>query len=152
MFIFHKRIRVIWHQAIVTTPRANWMPLKYQPKEASILICDFSGFVPPEMVKKRPVVILRKHPHNSSLVTVVPLSTTAPTRVGAHHVELPCYIPGEAEICWAKCDMIYTLSIERLDRCKVRSRQGGREYKVFTMTPEHFDAVKTAVLAGLGLS
>lgn len=127
------------------------MPLKYQPKEASILICDFNGFVAPEMVKRRPVVILRKHPHNSSLVIVIPLSTTAPEKLCDHHVELPCYIPGESEVCWAKCDMIYTLSIGRLDRAKIRTRHGGREYVVPQMTAEHFSAVKAAVVAGLKL-
>ena len=127
------------------------MPLIYQPKEASILICDFSGFMVPEMVKQRPVVILRKHPHNSRLVTVVPLSTTAPEKLGAHHVELPCYLPGEAKTCWAKCDMIYTLSIDRLDRPKVRTRHQGRQYLQLTMSEEHFAAVKAAVLAGLKL-
>lgn len=127
------------------------MPLKYQPKEASILICDFTGFVAPEMVKRRPVVILRKHPHNSGLVTVVPLSTTAPEKLSDYHVELPCYIPGESKICWAKCDMIYTLSICRLDRSMIKTRHGGREYVVPQMTAEHFLAVKVAVNAGLKL-
>jgi mRNA interferase MazF len=44
-----------------------------------ILICDFSsGFVEPEMVKVRPVVVISPKPRKSihSLCTVVPLSTT----------------------------------------------------------------------------
>ncbi len=31
------------------------MPLKYQPKEATVLMCDFSGFQVPEMIKVRPL-------------------------------------------------------------------------------------------------
>ncbi|MCV2223524.1 type II toxin-antitoxin system PemK/MazF family toxin [Pseudomonas sp. C98] len=44
------------------------MPLRYQPKEGSVLICDFRGYEVPEMVKVRPVVVLRKHRSNSLLV------------------------------------------------------------------------------------
>ncbi|MGE7992276.1 type II toxin-antitoxin system PemK/MazF family toxin [Pseudomonas sp. NPDC089554] len=127
------------------------MPLKYQPKEASVLICDFSGFTIPEMVKVRPVIVLRKHSHNRQLVTVVPLSTTEPECLARHHVALPSYLPGAQVACWAKCDMLYTVSIARLDRCKVRSRHGGRrEYQVFSMLPEHFAAVRQAVSSALG--
>lgn len=127
------------------------MSLKFQPKEASVLICDFSGFQSPEMIKTRPVVIIRSHPHNQKLVTIVPLSTTAPEPIEAHHVELPSYAPGPPTVCWAKCDMVYTVSIERLDRWKVKTRQGEREYKTYTMEPKHFQLVRAAVLAGLGL-
>jgi len=64
------------------------MPLKFQPKAGSVVICDFHGFVVPEMVKKRPVVIIAKHKHNSQLVTVVPLSTTQPKPVAPYHHKL----------------------------------------------------------------
>ncbi|WP_228761098.1 MULTISPECIES: type II toxin-antitoxin system PemK/MazF family toxin [Pseudomonas aeruginosa group] len=126
--------------------------MQYQPKEASVLICSFDGYIAPEMVKARPVVVIRRHKHNSKLVTVVPLSTTAPEILEDHHVELPCYVPGQSAVCWAKCDMVYTVSIERLDRCKVRNRHGGgRSYQIFTMNHEHFSAVKKAVSIALGL-
>ncbi|WP_312224637.1 type II toxin-antitoxin system PemK/MazF family toxin [Stutzerimonas nitrititolerans] len=127
------------------------MPLKYQPKEGSVLICNFEGFVEPEMIKARPVVVLRRHRHNTKLVTVVPLSTTAPEILTDHHVELPCYMPGPSAICWAKCDMVYTVSLARLDQCRTRDRHGGRSYQTYKMLPEHFSAVRAAVLAGLGL-
>jgi mRNA-degrading endonuclease toxin of MazEF toxin-antitoxin module len=109
------------------------MALKYQPKEATVLMCDFSGFQVPEMIKVRPVVVLRKHSQN--------------------HVVLPSYLPGSALTCWAKCDMIYTVATSRLDRCRVKSRQGsGREYMTFTMRPEHFAAVRAAVGFTLGFT
>lgn len=128
------------------------MPLKYSPKEASVLICDFDGFKEPEMIKKRPVVVLRKHKHNGQLVTVVPLSTTEPEKLAAYHVELPCYLPGDKDICWAKCDMVYTVSIARLDLCMTRDRATGRRiYQAFPMAQEHFAAVQAAVRAGLGI-
>jgi uncharacterized protein YifN (PemK superfamily) len=30
------------------------MPLKYHPKQGTILVCDYAGFRPPEMIKTRP--------------------------------------------------------------------------------------------------
>ncbi|UZM93075.1 MULTISPECIES: type II toxin-antitoxin system PemK/MazF family toxin [Pseudomonas] len=129
------------------------MALKYQPKEATVLMCDFSGFQVPEMIKVRPVVVLHKHSQNRQLVTIVPLSTTAPDHMAGHHVVLPSYLPGSALTCWAKCDMIYTVATSRLDRCLVKSRQGsGREYMTFTMRPEHFAAVRAAVGFTLGFT
>ncbi|WP_350029107.1 type II toxin-antitoxin system PemK/MazF family toxin, partial [Caballeronia sp. GAFFF1] len=55
-----------------------------------MLMCDFSrGFVPPEMVKKRAVVVIsRSETHGRRLCTVVPLSTTAPAPALAWHVLL----------------------------------------------------------------
>ncbi|MDE4540561.1 type II toxin-antitoxin system PemK/MazF family toxin [Pseudomonas sp. ITEM 17296] len=129
------------------------MPLKYQPNEATVLMCDFSGFQAPEMIKVRPVVVLRKHSQNRQLVTIIPLSTTAPDHLARHHVVLPSYLPGRDLTCWAKCDMIYTVATSRLDRCRVKSRQGGgREYMTFTMQPEHFAAVRAAVCFTLGFT
>jgi mRNA interferase MazF len=50
------------------------MSLPYHPKQGTIVICDFKGFVSPEMVKRRPAVIvsprLRKR---EGLCTIVPL-------------------------------------------------------------------------------
>ncbi|WP_370526432.1 type II toxin-antitoxin system PemK/MazF family toxin [Pantoea sp. Ap-967] len=116
-------------------------------------MCDFSGFQVPEMVKVRPVVVLRKHSHNQQLVTIVPLSTTEPERLARHHVVLPSYLPGAASACWAKCDMVYTVSLCRLDRCRIKTRRGsGREYVVLTMQPDHFAAVRAAVGLALGIT
>lgn len=49
------------------------MPLKFQPRERSVIMCDFRGYEEPEMVKKRPVVVIARNRHNGKLVTVVPL-------------------------------------------------------------------------------
>jgi len=50
------------------------MGLKFQPKPRMVLICDFRGFEPPEMVKRRPVVVVASNPDRDQMVTVVPLS------------------------------------------------------------------------------
>ncbi|EUB76867.1 PemK family protein [Pseudomonas sp. GM41(2012)] len=127
------------------------MPLLYQPKEGSVLICDFRGYEVPEMIKVRPVVVIRKHRTNSLLVTVVPLSTTAPDRVLEHHLELQSHLQGASPICWAKCDMVATVSLSRLDRIKSRDRHGKRIYVISQLETDEFYAIKVAVRSALGL-
>lgn len=73
-----------------------------------------------EMTKTRPVVIVNRRIHNRpGLVNVVPVSMTAPRTVEPWHVRVPrSAMPigwrergGER---WAKCDMVATVSVERL--------------------------------------
>ncbi|WP_293675629.1 type II toxin-antitoxin system PemK/MazF family toxin, partial [Thiolapillus sp.] len=95
------------------------MPIQIHPEQGTIVICDFKGFVPPEMVKRRPAVVisprLRRRQH---LCTVVPLSTTPPNPVAAYHHKftldpvLPK--PYNSKIQWVKADMLYTVSFDRL--------------------------------------
>ncbi len=116
-------------------------------------MCRFDGFNEPEMVKTRPVVILAKHKHNSKLVTVVPLSTTAPENVCAHHHLLSSNPkPGEdkSKQVWAKCDMIYTLSTDRLELFSIRTRQG-RQTVSACVCEADFEAIRDAVRAALSL-
>lgn len=127
------------------------MSLRYQPKEGSVLICDFRGYEVPEMIKVRPVVVIRKHRTNSLLVTVVPLSTTAPDCVLDHHLKLASHLHGASPICWAKCDMVATVSLSRLDRIKSRDRQGKRIYLISQLATDEFFAIKAAVRSALGL-
>ena len=115
------------------------------------MICDFRGYEIPEMVKVRPVVVIRKHRTNSLLVTVVPLSTTAPDYLLGHHLELASHLQGASPTCWAKCDMVATVSLSRLDRIKSRDRQGKRIYLISHLATDEFHAIKTAVRRALGL-
>lgn len=134
------------------TPRTI-MSLKYQPRTRSVLMCRFDGFYAPEMVKTRPVVILAKHKHNSKLVTVVPLSTTPPDTVEMHHHQLSANpTPGESKdkVVWAKCDMVYTLSTDRLELFRIRTRQG-RSIANACVSDADFEAIREAVRAALGL-
>lgn len=96
------------------------MALSFQPKVGSVLMCNFEGFLAPEMVKKRPVVVVARNRSNTQLVTVVPLSTTAPDVLESHHHPLPFNrVPVyKGTQCWAKCDMLATVSIGRMDRLK----------------------------------
>lgn len=125
------------------------MSLKFQPKERSVIICDFRGYETPEMIKKRPVVVIAKHRHNSQLVTVVPLSTTEPSIYTDYHHKMDRNpLPDKPHIeCWAKCDMVATVSLARLDRYK--PRHGERCVPLVELADYH--AIKKAVANALGL-
>lgn len=52
---------------------------------------------------------------------------------------------------WAKCDMVYTMSIERMEMHYTRTRRGGRESKKVNLPAADFDAIKKCVAIALGL-
>ena len=95
------------------------MPLTYVPNRSAIVMCDFTKFASPEMTKVRPGVVISRYLKNTALLCVViPFSTTEPYPVMPYHTRvtinppLPRYSDPNP---WVKCDMIYTLSISRLD-------------------------------------
>ena len=63
------------------------MAIREHPPTGSILMCDFNaGFREPEMVKRRPVVVISpKIRARPGLCTVVALSTTVPAPVMDYH-------------------------------------------------------------------
>jgi len=131
------------------------MLIDFHPKPGHVLICDFNtGFKPPEMVKKRPVVVISKS--RQQLVTVVPLSTTEPSPLEKWHHEmsessLPVSLRGARH--WAKCDMIATVAFWRLDRvCTGKHPSTGkRMYVSHVVSLEDLTAIRQAVLHALGL-
>jgi len=116
-----------------------------------VFVGDFTDLRAPEITKKRPVIVISpKLPYRSELVTIVPISTTAPRH------ELPFvfrlsrnYAPWGAEdvASWAKCDLVMNVSLHRLHAFKVDRRK----YVYPTLSPEDLAGVRQAVLAGLGL-
>ncbi|MGL1921988.1 MAG: type II toxin-antitoxin system PemK/MazF family toxin [Hyphomicrobiales bacterium] len=127
------------------------MALRYPPRKGQIYNCDFKGFSEPEMVKKRPVVIVAPRlPHRNGLATIVPLSTTAPLHDVDYVYRLTInYHPEEDDelTCWAKADMVTTVSMKRLDAIKV----GRRRYVTPQLSTEDLDGVMLAMRYGLGL-
>jgi mRNA interferase MazF len=127
------------------------MPLPFFPRAGQILMCDFKGFVEPEMVKTRPVVVVSPRlPYRSEIVAIVPISTTAPKH------DLPfCYRlsknyhPEEADDlpCWAKADMLLNKGAYRLSGFKV----GRRKWEFPALSSNDLAAVRHAILCGLGL-
>ena len=114
-------------------------------------MCDLKDFNEPEMHKVRPVVVLSPRlPYRSEIVTLVPLSTTAPKHALPFCVQLSKnYHPHEDDglSCWAKCDMVLNLSKARLDSFKT----GRRQYFTPELTDDDLKAVRIGVLHGLGL-
>jgi uncharacterized protein YifN (PemK superfamily) len=131
------------------------LTLSFQPKPRTVVYCDFAGYIEPEIVKRRPVVVLSVHKRNSKLVVVVPLSTTRPDPVETHHYRLlQNPLPNEkATEVWAKCDMVAVVSIERLDLIRTGRRfpDGRREYVTPKIGLDPFNAIRRAVIFGLGL-
>ena len=53
---------------------------------------------------------------------------------------------------WAKCDMVYTVSLERLEMHYLRTRRGGRQVVSVQLRPEEFKAVQRCVAIALQLT
>jgi mRNA interferase MazF len=137
------------------------LAIKFPPGRRSVLLCDFSagGFKPPEMIKRRPVIIIvGRLPGRGELATVVPLSTTPPDKHYDYLYELnfsePFPSPFDGtNICWAKADMLATVSYQRLDLFHgKRDQSGKRKYIVPKITEEQFTAVRNAILNALRFS
>lgn len=130
------------------------MALSFQPKARSVVYCDFSGNIAPEMTKRRPVVVLRAHKRSPKLVTVVPLSTTRPVPVEDWHCLLrQSPLPdADAKEVWAKCDMISVVCTERLDLIHTGRflPNGKRECMLPKIGIEQFDAIRRGVASVLG--
>lgn len=134
-------------------PKGLW----FHPKPGTLLMCDYNtGFVAPEMIKKRPVVVISPRPRRSTqLCTVVPLSATAPDPIEPHHHKMDAAsLPGPwGKIeTWAKCDMLATVALSRLDRIMVGKKPDGtRIYAAPQVTGADLKAIQQAVIAGLGI-
>lgn len=105
------------------------MALPYLPKQGEILVCDFDdSAIGAEMIKRRPVVVVSRHEaHRSSLCTVVALSTTPPVPPLKWHHYMPLLrVTGWSadDGVWAKCDMLATVSLERLNKPYIKRRTG----------------------------
>ena len=131
------------------------MPLPFQPRQGAVVLCDFRGMIEPEMVKRREVVVIARHKHNGQLVTVVPLSATEPERPETYHYRLskdPRPDGDPTKTIWAKCDMVYTLCLERLDMHYTRTRRGARQSVRVQLPPEDIAAIRLCVAAALQLT
>lgn len=118
---------------------------------------DYAGFVVPEMVKRRPVIVISPKPRREQgLCAVVPLSTTAPRTVEKHHIDI--ILPDEfikdgkfTKNCWAKCDIVNTISLARLDLVRIgKNTDGKRIYSYFRVSSDTLEAIRKAVFSCIG--
>lgn len=134
------------------------MAIKYHPEVGTIVICDFAGFKEPEIIKRRPALVISPRFRNrGNLCAIVPFSTTAPVPVLAYHYKLymdaPLPDPYSADMHWIKADMLYTVSFDRLSLpSSGKDEQGKRIYDVRVVDQETLTKVRKCILHGLGLS
>lgn len=132
------------------------MTINFHPRRGTVLICDFGSTArPPEMVKRRPVVVVAKAgASRPGLCTIVPLSSTPPEPVQPWHHQIDSSVlPGKFQSVstWAKCDMVCSVSVGRLDRIRIRGLGGQRIYVQGRVTIDDFKAIRRAILHGLDL-
>lgn len=137
----------------------NPMSLKFHPKTGSIVICDYgTGFKPPEMVKRRPAIVISPQlKSRNGLCTVVPLSTTKPMPVMPYHYLLrlnPTLPPPyNAEEQWVKGDMIATVGFHRLRLpFSGKAGDGKRAYIKRVIIGDDFRNIQKCVLNAIGLN
>ena len=136
------------------------MGILYAVAPRTVLLCDYSagGFRPPEMVKRRPAVVISPRlPHRDGLCAVVPLSGSEPEKPLDYVIRLdfadPLPDPFPQRVWWAKCDLVATVGFFRLDLFRTsRGPEGKRRYLHPKLNEDQFAAVRSGVLAGLGLA
>lgn len=134
--------------------------MQYPVKPKTILLCDYNagGFRPPEMVKKRPaVVIAGALPGRNNLHTVVPLSGTESDPAHKYHCRIefdkPLPDPFEQTVWWVKADMIATVGLARLDLFQTKRDQYGKRKYLSNLrcSDEQFEQILTCVRHALGI-
>lgn len=148
---------------MVSTPRRGCTPasagqrggtvlaIPFVPDAGDVLICDFAGFVAPEMTKIRRVIVLspRARRNFPGTYLVVPVSKTAPQPQELHHCEFgPRSYPffDQINCVWAKADMVTCVASRRLDRVMVNGR-----YSRAQIRKEDLQRLRKAVLHALGM-
>jgi uncharacterized protein YifN (PemK superfamily) len=123
--------------------------LLIHPKAGMVLSCDFVGYILPEIVKRRPVVVISpNHLTRPGLFTVVPLSTTAPVPICNYHHKLTGNpIPGEGAEVWAKCDLVASVAFGRLDRIKI----GRGNYQVGYVSMDQVREIRLCAARSFGV-
>jgi uncharacterized protein YifN (PemK superfamily) len=135
------------------------MALQFHPKPGAIVMAQFpDDFLHGEMEKRRPVIVIstKAEVRKQRCATVVPLSLTAPYVIDAHHVvvpasDMPKGLRDAPKTCFAKCDCVNTLSLERLDLVAGPRVGGKRSYVAGQVSVTLLLAVRKAVAGVLGI-
>jgi len=133
------------------------MAIQFHPEQGTIVICDFAGFIAPEMVKRRPAIIVSPRlRQRDRLCTVVPLSTTPPNAIAPYHFKLHVVPvlpkPYDAAFHWVKADMLYTVSFDRLSiPFDGKDASGKRKYDVRVIAKADLLKIQHCMLCALGL-
>lgn len=134
------------------------MTILFHPDPGTVLVCDFSGFREPEMVKRRPVVVISpRFRQRDGLCTVVPLSTTKPRTICEYNCEIAFDPVMPKPYCepqmWVKADMVCAVSFDRLSLPYIgKDLQGTRVYDIRHISEDDLRRVQACVLNGMGLA
>lgn len=114
------------------------------------------GFRAPEMVKRRPAIVLSpKIPGRSFLCTIVPLSTSPPHTILPHHMQIfldpPLPKPYATPNMWVKGDIVLTVAFHRLALLFGGKENGQRLYDVRVLDMATLARVRACVRAGIGV-
>jgi uncharacterized protein YifN (PemK superfamily) len=123
--------------------------IKFIPERGHILLCNFDlANVPPEMRKKRRVLVVSPRSHNRARrCVVVPFSATQPTDMTAAYVPFPSGIYASlSRPTWAICNAVAHVSFERLDRVRV-----GTEFLTEMATEEDMVRISVGLRHALGM-
>ena len=129
------------------------MSIPFVPNPGTVLMCDFTSFIPPEMTKIRHVVVIsprgrRVNIHNGTCL-VVPFSTEPPDHPEPYHVLMPKrvypFFHADKEV-WAKANLITHVSFARLDRVLIDGRHSHAE-----LNPDDLKRIQVAVINAIGL-
>lgn len=134
------------------------MGIQFPVGVGTVLLCDYGrgGFQPPEMVKRRPAIVISPRlPHRDGLCTVIPISGDAPEREVSYAVRLEFNpslpAPFTYNVAWAKCDMLATVGFARLDLFHTeRNQYGKRKYLHPKLSEEDVERVRTGILYAIG--
>lgn len=131
------------------------MPLPFNPPPGQIVICDFHGLKEPEIIKRRPAIVVSPRLRGrKELCSVLPISTTDPHEEMAHHFSLridPALpVPYPEQDVWVKCDMIYTVGYHRLNLPWWMDEAGKRNYVNQYVSEDDLLAIRRCMLAALG--
>jgi mRNA interferase MazF len=151
--------------AALESPSSRWrvlveevfMSLKTHPAPGTIPRVDLSdGFRPPEMVKRRPAIVLSPPiPGRAQLCTIAQLSTTSPVIRLPHHLQItldpPLPFPYVDPVMWVKGDIVLTVAFHRLRLLYSSSPAVKRLYDVRVLDDATLEDVRRCVRAGLGL-
>jgi len=134
------------------------MTILYHPRAGEIFICTYpKDMKEPEMVKPRPVVAISPRlKKRTTLVTIVPLSTTEPKFKMPFHYEInltaPLPHPWSETKCWAICDHPMTVGFNRLNLIRLgKDQYGKRKYYQHLIDKNDLEGIRYGVLHALGL-
>ena len=135
------------------------MALTFQPRVGQVIICDYGdhitppnpdGHMPPEMRKRRLVVVMNSKHYGGCVV--VPLSATHSeheTRKGYHieisEADMPDIVCFPKTTRWAKCNMVQMASKDRLDRA-----QSSRGSKFVYLDPRIVEQIQRGIIKVIG--